>query len=295
MSKFSNEDVVLGNPPLKRSLVESFQEMIEKAVDCVLNDEQKKLFEKNLIDEWQKSKQSQEAILSSQKMFYEIKQQIRDLPEEKRSFAWQEFGRQLYVYAQTEGKNDPLGQLVINLYDAKQNILVKGNPPLSQQIAESYVEMSAFVYGLANQKQINLTPKQKEDMISELVKNFSSYSSQTQEEISQANALWGQLRYNWKHANKEEQETFRGELLKYISSDKAQQPTEKAEATESEILKESEETSLETFGKESEDEKVSLETNSEPKVIPPKFLSVVQQLRAKAIKSPLFSPQRKPK
>lgn len=289
MTKHSSEILVPGNPPLKRNILKSFQEMIEKSLNCLLNDEQKDTFQKNLINEWKSNEQSHASIISSQQMFYEIKDQIKALPEEKQPFAWQEFGRQLYVYAQTEGKNDVLGQFVISLYHAKENILVEGNPPLSQQTAESYVEMSAFVYGITNQKQVNLSASQKEQMISDLAKNFLSYPRETQEQISQANALWGQLRYNWKQANKEEQEAFRKELLQYVSDTKTQDIA----------IQSSQESTVEETNGANLAKDTSTDTNQEEtpttKAISPKFLDVVNRLRAKAIKSSLFSSQRKSK
>ncbi|KAF0247425.1 MAG: hypothetical protein FD167_3173, partial [bacterium] len=217
MSKHKKEKLLFsGEPPLKFSTAKSIQEMIEKALDSALTDEQIKLFQKRLILEWQENKKTRREINKAEKMAEEIKGQIQALPIEKQPFAWREFGRQVYVYAENEGKNDPLGQLIMTLYQAKHILLVKGSQPLSRQAAESYAEMAIFVHNIGNSTLISLDQTQKEEIINQLVKNFSSYPLEQQENLSQSDALWGQLRYNWKVASKEEREAFQKEIQGYI-------------------------------------------------------------------------------
>lgn len=307
-----------GEPPLKLSTANSIQEMIEKALETALTDGQIKLFQKRLILEWQEGKKSRREINKAEKMAEEINEQIEALPIEKQPFAWREFGRQVYVYAENEGKDDPLGQLIMTLYQAKHVLLVKGNPPLSRQAAESYAEMATFIHNVANNALVSLDPTEKEEVINDLVKNFSSYPLEQQENISQADALWGQLRYNWKIASQEDKENFRTEIQIYLPKQKTQ-PLQTKSTTlvieetqlETENKLEQVEQSLEQSAEQKSQAEItpqadSTSINSEntttkaskaseiiTKILPSKFLDTVNRLRAKVGKVTLI-PTKKP-
>ncbi|MBN8721921.1 MAG: hypothetical protein J0M03_03240 [Acidobacteria bacterium] len=284
MAKNQSKILVTGTPPLTQNTAELLQQMIEKALDSKLTDEQIKLFQDRLIIDWKEAKKEvRESILESKKMFQAIKSEIEALPLEKRPFAWREFGRQLYIHAESEGKEDPLGQLVSNVYQAKNKLLVKGNPPLSQQAAESYVEMVVFIQGLIKKTKINLTIKEKENFVKELETNFINYSQEIKQEISQSDALWSQLRYNWKQASKAEQDNFCKELQEHVNSKAVQNNNkveEKVVSTDNNLSESNEENSIK-------------EEMPTPKLLPPQFLSAIKNLRAKAGKISLFSSNKK--
>lgn len=282
MAKNQSKILVEGNPPLTQNTAELLQQMIEKALDSKLTDEQIKLFQDRLIVDWKNAKKEvRESILESKKMFQAITSEIEALPLEKRPFAWREFGRQLYIHAESEGKDDPLGQLVSNVYQAKNKLLVKGNPPLSQQAAESYVEMNAFIQGLIKKTKINLTIKEKENFVKELEENFINYSQEIKQEISQSDALWGQLRYNWKQASKQEQDQFCKELLEYINNKNIINRTENNKLT------------IDNKLVENGEELITKEEIIAPKLMPPQFINAIKNLRAKAGKISLFSSNKK--
>ena len=269
MAKNQSKILVDGNPPLTQNTAELLQQMIEKALDSKLTDEQIKLFQDRLIiDRQEAKKEVRESILESKKMFQAIKSEIESLALEKQPFAWSEFGRQLYIHAESEGKDDPLGQLVSNVYQAKNKLLVKGNPPLSQQAAESYVEMNAFLQGLIKKNKINLTLKEKENLVYELEKNFVNYSQEIKQEISKADASWGLLRFNWKQANKAEQDNFCKELQKYISNKAVQNSS----AVEEKVI------STDNNQSENSEEKSAKEEVPTSKLLPPQFLSAIKRL-----------------
>lgn len=281
-----------GNPPLKYSTAKSIQEMIEKALGVSFTDEQIKLFQKRLMLEWQEGKKARREINKSEKMAEEAESEIQALPIEKQAYAWREFGRQIYIYAENEGKNDPIGQLILDLYQRKNLLLIKGNPPLSRQAAESYAEMTVFVNNIINNTLVSLEANQKEDFINELIKNFPSYPLEQKENISQSDALWGQLRYNWKVASDEEKERFRREIEGYLPKEAPKLLEPKVESPlPSEIDKGQD---IKEEVKEELKEEVAAKEPSNVlkkaiKMLPPKFLNTVAQLRAKVNKVALIS------
>jgi hypothetical protein len=291
-----------GNPPLKYSTAKSIQEMIEKALGVNFTDEQIKLFQKRLVLEWQEGKKARREINKSEKTAEDVESQIQALPIEKQAYAWREFGRQIYIYAENEGKDDPIGQLILDLYQRKNLLLIKGNPPLSRQAAESYAEMTVFINNVINNTLVSLEANQKEDLIDELIKNYPSYSLEQKENISQSDALWGQLRYNWKVASDEEKENFKKEIESYLPKETPKLLEPKVESIlPSEVDKvQALEKEVEEVKKEVEEVKEGVEEVKEPssilkkaiKMLPPKFLDTVAQLRAKANKVALIS--RKP-
>lgn len=208
------KDILPGsNPPLKRTVVQKLAHMIEQASGCALTNNQRTIFEAQLLAEWQASKESRHNILASLKSFEQTATEISRLPKEQQDLAWEELGRQLYIYAQKEGQSDPVGQVILDLYQAKHNLLIKGTPPLSQLAAESYMEMNLFIYGLINNISMPLTPKLKTEMLTELMASFPQAAPELQEQISQANMLWRIIRQKWQLASPTERAKYRQELI----------------------------------------------------------------------------------
>jgi hypothetical protein len=209
--------LVPGKPPLTLEIAELLQETIEKALSSNLTTAQQELFRQELISEWRQNRAAQAALRDTITQFRAIWQQIAALPPAKQTLSWQEFGRRLYIYARQHDSQDPLGQLIVKLYEAKQHLLVKSTPPLSLQAAVSYAEMSLFVHNLIVDAETTIAVKldtiQQHAVVSYLQTEFPQLSPDMKEQISQADGLWGLLRYNWEQASKTEREAFREELL----------------------------------------------------------------------------------
>lgn len=298
----SNEFLYSGDPPLKRGLADSLRHVIECGLDSPLTDDQCALFESQLIDEWQRGAESRAGIENSVKEFKAIVSQINSLPPAKRTFAWREVGRQLYMYAEQQGKDDPVGKLILELYQNKNSLLVPGSPPLSRQAAENYAEMSAFFHGLVARTQISLTAEQKAEVVAELGMHFPNLPLEEREQISQADILWGLVRYSWRNASRDEREQFRQDLIKVARAQK--KPSDSApadsvapadskfEASSSEAAPET--ASVEAAKPEALAEEAIAETDSKPKVDMKelaknsKFIEAIQRLRMKAAKSSPF-------
>lgn len=221
MSQHSQPDEILvpGKRPLTRSIAEKMMETIERSLDSPLTDEHKSIFEEQLIDEWQRSEESQKELFNAVAQFEDVKKQVAALPKAKQPAAWREFGRQLYLYAQKEGQNEPVGQLILSIYEAKNSILVKGDPPLSKLAAASYVEMNNFMQNFIYNRDVRISSQQKEAIINELCANFRSYDKEIQNQISESDMLWSIFRYNWKEASATEREQFKNELMAIISKE----------------------------------------------------------------------------
>src|SRR5215212_1696852 len=110
----STEEILFaGEPPLKRYIADSIQQVIERGLESSLTDEQQVLFETQLIEEWQRGPESRAGIEATV-------EQINSLPAGKQPLGWRELGRHLYMYAEKNGQDDPVGQLILNTYRNKQ-------------------------------------------------------------------------------------------------------------------------------------------------------------------------------
>jgi hypothetical protein len=162
-----------GEPPLTRMLADRLLNTIEKALGSSLTDEQRRLFDEQLINEWTRNEEAREGIQSTIAQFDEIGQELIKLPAAKQPLAWGEFGRQLYMYAEQHGKGNPVGEIILQIYQGKNRLLVAGSPPLSQQSAESYAEMSTFLQGVVAKKQHALSAAQKSEIVADLTRDFA--------------------------------------------------------------------------------------------------------------------------
>jgi hypothetical protein len=215
VDNYSTDEILFAaEPPLLRSVARRLQRVIECALESPLTEEQRTIFEAQLIKEWQAGKEAQEAINETMREFDSVVEQISGLVAAKQVLAWREFSRQLYIYAQREGKEHPLAQLILQTYESKHELLIKGSPPLSQQAAESYGEMISFFQSVITRTSQTLNTREKEEIIQSLVSQFPGLSREIKEQISQADIFWGVIRYNWQQANRDEREQFRQELLR---------------------------------------------------------------------------------
>ncbi|MEW6732125.1 MAG: hypothetical protein AB1489_12425 [Acidobacteriota bacterium] len=213
MVEHSSDEILFAGPPtLTRSTAYRLQKVLEQALEGAFTEEQSTLFEAQIVKEWQQGEDSRAALLQVIADFDAICAQIDALPRAKQPLGWREFARQLYKYAQSKGKDEPVGQMILKIYESKRMLLVVGDPPLSRQAAECYIEMNAFFQGVITRSQIALTTEEKDALVNELSRNFADLPDDTKDEISQADVLWGVLRYNWKQASLVEREKFRQEL-----------------------------------------------------------------------------------
>src|SRR5262249_10762291 len=122
----SDEFLFAGDPPLKRTAADSLRRGFEPRLHNPPTSDQPALFEAQLIDEWKRGSESRAGIETTLKEFKEITSQINSLPLVKQPFGWREVGRQLYIYAEQQGKDDPIGRLILELYQNKNSLLVAG-------------------------------------------------------------------------------------------------------------------------------------------------------------------------
>lgn len=205
---------------LQPETVEKLQTAIEKALEIALTDEQRSLFAEAVAAEWASGEVARRDLKEAVDMFAQISAQIGALVPPKQVIAWREFGRQLYAYAEQKGQDSPVGRLIIDSYKAKNELLVAGDPPLSRQAAESYAEMNAFFHAVVTRRAPSLDKERKSEMVELLRRSFPDYPQELKEQISQADTLWGVLRYNYSQASRDERERFRQELLKELNKDK---------------------------------------------------------------------------
>lgn len=210
-------DIIAGTrPPLKRSTVNLLGHIIEQALASALTNAQKRIFEQELKEEWQASKQSREDILAAVSSFEAASKEIEEMSKAQQALAWQEMGRQLYMYAAKEGGRNPVAQLITNLYEAKHTLLIKGNPPLSRLAAESYIEMTIFLQGLINEAAIILNPEMQAEMLKTLLETFPSAELAVREQISQSDMLWRMIRLKWNESTPAERTQYIEELREKV-------------------------------------------------------------------------------
>jgi hypothetical protein len=287
--KPTDELLFAGEPPLKRYIADRLQNVIERGLESTLTDEQQEVFETQLIEEWQRGPESRAGIEDTVAQFREISEQLDSLPVAKQPYGWKEVGRQLYMYAEKHGQDDPVGQLILNAYKNKKTLLVQGSPPLSRQAAESYVEMSLFFHGIVKRTQFKITPEKREEAVNELIRLFPDLPAEIKEQISQSDIHWGVLRYNWKHASLSEREQFRSDLLvKARSAPSQSEPEKTAETAVSEVTAEQsiEQAELSSQDSASPTSREALAKNS-------KFIDLVKKLRSNAPKSSPFQSRKR--
>lgn len=187
----ANAVLVSGNPPLTSQMVNKGIRLFEWLLDAQLTIEQRAQFRDSLVDSWKANRRDD--IDATVNVLNFPDQLSRKTPEEQRLL--REALRDKYLDQMRQTPNEVLSRWVLNIYDSAHRPIADGNPPLTAQVVDAYAELVSFVVNQCLQNNTVKADRHFKDQLAEsLIREYSTYSTEQQQQLSRMPLLWSELR-----------------------------------------------------------------------------------------------------
>lgn len=198
--------LVSGNPPLTSQMVNKGIRLFEWLLDAQLTIEQRAQFRDSLVDSWKANRRDD--IEATVNVLNYQDQLSRKTPEEQHLL--REVLREKYLDQMRQTPNEVLSRWVLNIYESAHRPIADGNPPLTLQVVDAYAELISFVVNECLQKNTVTADRHLKDQLAQnLVREYTSYSTEQQQQLSRMPLLWEGIRSQWTQMSEPQRALFR--------------------------------------------------------------------------------------
>lgn len=230
MTSANNSDqmglFIPGDPPLTQELVQNSVNFWSWLIDVRLPDSAAKLLENEMIDAWRNAKTEDISQYATVAMQY---RNVASLDAATKVYAREKL-QVPFIPALRADQSSPFLREALRLYDSANVPIADGQPPLTAEAAEAYLDYMSFMqaeaYGLL------YAPLQGEDRARNLVSVTSAYSSlspEIQKWISEAPLYIADMRANWRNKSEVEKNEHRSAWRAFLAQYAPQPSTSQAQ------------------------------------------------------------------
>lgn len=193
-----NRVLVEGNPPLTQQVLDRVAWYFAWLFETPITSEQKVLFERYLVGCWQKH--NQEDVKGALDLA-EAYEKIKHMPPEQQQLVRQE-ALPANLAELRKGSADATGSQItrsmVAIYDASHKPIAPGNPPLTRQMTDAYVEVTYFMLTEATGRPLPpLTAEIRDQWAQGISQGYASLSDAQRKQIDQMPRLAAALRVWW--------------------------------------------------------------------------------------------------
>ncbi|MBZ5561413.1 MAG: hypothetical protein LAP13_03225 [Acidobacteriia bacterium] len=187
-----------GNPPLTQQMADEAACYFAWLLETPLTNEQQVLLQRYLVGRWQKHDEEEIRGTGELAQAYE---KIKQMPE-----AQQQLVRQEVLPANLaefrKGSADPTGKEITRelaaIYDASHKAIAPGNPPLTRQMTDAYVEVTYFLLTEASGSTLPpLTAQIRDQWAQAIAQTYPKLPDAQRKQITQMPRLAAALRVWW--------------------------------------------------------------------------------------------------
>jgi hypothetical protein len=200
------KQLVSGNPLLTSQMVNRGIRLFEWLLDAQLTIEQRAQFRDSHVDSWKANRRDDiDATVNVLNFQDQLSQKT---PEEQRLL--REVLLEKYLDQMRQTPNEVLSRWVLNIYDSAHRPIADGNPPLTAQVVDAYAELVSFVVNECLQNNTVKADRHFKDQLAEsLIREYSTYSTEQQHQLSRMPLLWKELRLKWTQLSEPQRALFR--------------------------------------------------------------------------------------
>lgn len=216
--------VVAGNPPLTEETIGRFTEFFEWAFDVQLTNDQRQVLRKYTVDSWTQNKTSD---INDVVGLVQQQVDIAKYPAEQRRYVRVKIEPELLAQMRAQ-PNEPMARWALEVYEASHRALANGNPPLTRQSTDAFLEALFFMAGEVSGQQTVPDQKLKDDWARALAANYSTMSAEQKQQIA-GMPLWASMmRMAWPQLSADVKAKYRtqwaGQLKSMLPAAAAQEP-----------------------------------------------------------------------
>jgi hypothetical protein len=186
--------LVRGNPPLTEEMIGRFAEYFEWAFDVRLTNDQVNVLRKYSVDVWNKqSKSDMDAIVNVVQLQIELSKADRQqLAVVRANYEPQ------VLEAMRQQPNEPMAVWALAVYASSHKILAAGNPPLTRQTSDAFVEALFFMLGEVQGKRDEVPDaRMKNDWAAALTSAYPRMADALKQQIATMPLFIAQMRLSW--------------------------------------------------------------------------------------------------
>lgn len=189
----AEEILAPGNPPLTRQGLYRFTGFVEWLLEVPLTTDQKQLVEQSLRDAWAKG--DQEEITGYVETLGVEAQVAAATPEQRRLIREQALPD---VLQELRSKPDDEGaRWALGVYEAGHQPIAAGQPPLTRQVTDAFVELYTFMLSEATGKRFDAPAEVRDDLAKYFAAGYPDLTPEAQAEFSRMPLIWAAFQYAW--------------------------------------------------------------------------------------------------
>lgn len=209
---FQTEDpttiLVAGNPPLTQEIIDLYYNFFEYAAKTKLTEAQRDLIKNSLIKEFQEGNLKQKTEVLKIK---ENWSQIEMLDPGQREILRVHVAKELVTEAQKD-PNNPISQATLELFSNVNTILVRDNPPLTQQMIDAYFELCEFYSSISLNEKIRFSDEERKEFTQQLIEKYPHLPQSQKDLMNRIDVEWAKMRYAWNKLSRQERENARRKI-----------------------------------------------------------------------------------
>ncbi len=204
--KTDGELPIPGTPPLTKELVDKSIDFFEWMLDAHLTQEQRGLFQDSLAMSWKKHRQDD---IDATVQLNRLKDEVMRKSAAEQKLVREALCQKILAQAQ-QSPNSGMLPWVLNVYYSAHRPIANGNPPLTAEMADAYVEFVSFMMQESLGRVIFRADRRFKSMIAQsLAAQYPTYSPQVQMQFAAMPALWEALRIKWPQLSEQERANYR--------------------------------------------------------------------------------------
>lgn len=202
-----DEDVVLapGDPPLTRQGLDRFTYFIEWLLDVPLTRQQKQLVETSFLQAWEKQ---DAAEIQGYVDVLDMETQVSTLPKEQRLLVREQAQPQVVELLRSQPEDEG-ARWLLGIYESGHQPLAEGNPPLTRQMVDAYVELLCFMLSEVIGEPLPASQELRDALATTLTESYPALTTDEQAEYAQMPLLWAAYQAAWPGLSEEEKASQR--------------------------------------------------------------------------------------
>jgi hypothetical protein len=206
-------DTAKGIPPLTLFDVNEEADFLEWLVAVPFTEGQRAQFLQIILSDWMKR---DKASVDDAKGVLATARQFRELPADKRNFAREAALAQMLPEWRKQAPSDPACKLLVEIHDAGHSPIAAGNPPLTRQAADAFLETVYFMAGqLEGVSNVAPTVEEKEQWASKIASVYGKMNGEQQKFFANMPIVWAALRAGWPEMSTEQKGAALGQFASF--------------------------------------------------------------------------------
>ncbi len=189
-----SQALVRGNPPLTEEMVGRFAEYFEWAFEMRLTNDQVSVLRNYSVDIWKRHSPSEMEEISNV-----VRLQVELSKADRKQLAVIRANYEPQVLeALRKQPNEPMAVWALAVYDSSHKVLAQGDPPLTRQVSDAFVEALFFILGEVQGKRDEVPSAQmKNDWAASLTGSYSRMPDDLKKQIAGMPLFIAQMRLHW--------------------------------------------------------------------------------------------------